>query len=145
MNRRNLLVAMGAGAVASALPFAVDASTPASADNIVFSEDLLWGDYALPAILDALGVSQEGAQGVSLHFEYGQFATATITREGVDDEMHYLPGYQYGTNCVSPSLTLPKGVQAITVHVGKGQFTTVETRHVPISTQLSQFLDAIGA
>lgn len=118
-------------------------------------ERFLWGNIALPVIIEALGgfdgaapaVGDGEVYGVSLHFEYDKFATATIfyhdgTPEAFQcEEVRQLP--ILGTNVISAALGAPRGLQAITIDIERDMFTVVNCRYAPIDTSLGVFVAAL--
>lgn len=103
-------------------------------------EDNIWGNTLLPAVMDAIGIDGD-AKGVRLHFEYGEYATATIMRDDQDDAVHILP--LFGTNVISEALGAPKYLQAITIDIEKDMFAICHCRYVPLDASIDGIVAAL--
>lgn len=110
--------------------------------NDDYDDTNVWGDIVLPKVLAALGI-EGAAKAVRLHFEYGQFATATISRDGLEDDMRLLS--IFGTSDVAKTLCAPDGVQAITVDIQAGGFLTVDCRYIPLKAATDELVATLNA
>lgn len=108
---------------------------------MIDDEFTLWGDRLLPILLNVIGDSTLDVETVEMHFEYGMFATFTLKSPRFEDQVYV--SEIFGTSDISPLLDLPKGVQAITIVIGKGSFTLVDTRFAPIGIDIDAFLNKL--
>lgn len=109
----------------------------------VSDDESCWGDYWLPAVLEAIGGFEGKVNGVRINAEHGRVATATIMRPGYDDEWRVLP--HHGTVWLSEALPfgVPRGIQAITVDIKEGEFVIVNCRYAPIDTPIDAMIAAL--
>lgn len=105
-------------------------------------KDHIWGITLLPAVMEAIGIEGD-VKGVRLHFEFGNYATATIMRDGYDDLVRQLP--LFSTRAISEALHAPKGMQAITLEIMKDKFAICYCRYFPIEASLDGIVAALKA
>ena len=98
----------------------------------------VWGEYVLPKLIEALGEIEGEVTAIKLHFGYGQFAVATISRKGLEDLVKILE--LFGTGDVTDMLGAPKYLQALTLDIRRGQFMIVECRYLPLGIALDEFV-----
>lgn len=113
-------------------------------ETVVVTEDHhCWGTIWLPVILEAIGGFDGNSKvyGISLHAEYGQFATATILHGAGGWLMRVLP--HYGTNWLSSVLNAPRGLQAITLDCNEDEFIIAHCRYAPIDMSVLELCAAL--
>lgn len=93
-------------------------------------DQAMWGDTCLPVVLEALGKADAEIDGVSLHFEFGQLATATFTDRDGNKTLEVLPVFGCDS---SAALGTPLHVNAVDVHIAKEQFVIIECRYFPVN------------
>lgn len=106
------------------------------------NEDMLWGISLLPVIKDALGIGGE-VHSVSLHFEYGMYATATLDDGSGNKFERQLT--IFGTNAVSEALGAPKGLNAITMDISWSDFAICSCRYFPIAGDMLELAKILAS
>lgn len=101
----------------------------------------IWGTYALPYVLMAIGGFDGKVYGITLHAEYGSYATATIKFGCGSEITRGLP--HFGTNWLSAIVGAPKGLQAITLDVNEGEFVIAHCRYAPIDMSVIGLCNAL--
>jgi hypothetical protein len=107
----------------------------------VSTDNDIWGNTWLPAVLDALGDYPEKTYAVRLHFEYDMPATATFLHGDGSELTRILP--LKGTNVLSVAMGAPRGLQALTINIEEGVFVIAECRYAPIEASLEQVIAAL--
>lgn len=103
----------------------------------------LWGDMLLPAILEALGESGD-FDGVRLQFAYGQYAVATLIRDGYLNVDRLLPIFGIDSQeGIGKALGASRYINALTLFVRKGEIAMVECRYFPLQMKPDELVAAL--
>jgi hypothetical protein len=105
-------------------------------------ENMLWGGYFMPLLLEAMGLGNSKAEKAIISVEYGKYGTVELFGPGESTSIYLIPEL-FGTLALSPLFNLPDGVQKITISTGLDEFTIVECRFVPIKSDLTGLLGVL--